>query len=226
MLLALHAVYAEMLLFPSLACLVACSHLIHHPQVQEPSIKEPEFFTKACSYNAMRCITSQQRGYMRDVRARRCIASAKCLGRSGCSLLQVLTGVPHSLSLASAMQTLNFRRIQQANFTKVRQCLGTTSTAVMPAPCLHHIYAALHLSTFTPSALLCRLRLRAAHTMGWKGGGWPCSFGSTFRGLRLVRSIAAVSNAVAVTTQQFCLLYRALTVCATCRVCLLASLQC
>ncbi|KAI3429846.1 hypothetical protein D9Q98_010158 [Chlorella vulgaris] len=55
-------------------------HLIHHPQVQEPSIKEPEFFTKACSYNAMRCITSQQRGYMRDV--------------------------------------LNFRRIQQANFTK------------------------------------------------------------------------------------------------------------
>lgn len=44
-----------------------CSHLSGHPQVLSPSTKEPEFFTRNCGYNAMRCITSQQRMYMRDV---------------------------------------------------------------------------------------------------------------------------------------------------------------
>ncbi|KAL4855091.1 Mitochondrial metalloendopeptidase OMA1 [Chlorella vulgaris] len=73
------------------------SHLIHHPQVQGPTTKEPEFFTKACSYNAMRCITSQQRGYMRDVRA------SFALTMLHCCIIEL---------------TLNFRRIQQANFTK------------------------------------------------------------------------------------------------------------
>jgi hypothetical protein len=49
---------------------LARSHLTGHPQVQRPSNKEPEFFTRKCSYNAMRCVTSQQRMYMRDVSGR------------------------------------------------------------------------------------------------------------------------------------------------------------
>lgn len=42
-------------------------HLGDHPQIEPPSNKEPEFYTKACSYNAMRCISSQQREYMREI---------------------------------------------------------------------------------------------------------------------------------------------------------------
>ncbi|KAL4429841.1 hypothetical protein ABPG77_010958 [Micractinium sp. CCAP 211/92] len=42
-------------------------HLADHPRVNEPEIKEPEFFTKTCEFNAMRCKVSQQRKYMERI---------------------------------------------------------------------------------------------------------------------------------------------------------------
>ncbi|KAL4437389.1 hypothetical protein ABPG75_004528 [Micractinium tetrahymenae] len=42
-------------------------HLADHPRINEPDIKEPEFFTNACEFNAMRCKVSQQRDYMEKI---------------------------------------------------------------------------------------------------------------------------------------------------------------
>lgn len=42
-------------------------HLADHPRINEPDIKEPEFFTQTCEFNAMRCKVSQQRKYMERI---------------------------------------------------------------------------------------------------------------------------------------------------------------
>ncbi|PSC68517.1 sulfotransferase [Micractinium conductrix] len=42
-------------------------HLSGHPQIQNPGNKEPEFYTRTCAYNAMRCMKMDQRDYLREI---------------------------------------------------------------------------------------------------------------------------------------------------------------
>lgn len=56
---------------PALSCAAnsfAAAKRCKHPPVPL-FLQEPEFFTKTCEFNAMRCKVSQQRKYMERVRA-------------------------------------------------------------------------------------------------------------------------------------------------------------
>lgn len=45
----------------------ACSHLIQHPQVMAPIVKEPEFFTNLCKDSAAACDPHEQELYINTV---------------------------------------------------------------------------------------------------------------------------------------------------------------
>ena len=58
-------------------------YLVGHPQVIEPAIKEPEFFTRDCHYDPRRCSAEDQRGYIAHTLQQRA-AIASRMGAAAC----------------------------------------------------------------------------------------------------------------------------------------------